>query len=152
MLIGSKFSSPCSETRVIAHVCVHTRDVQMGVLHPQYFQICQKAGQKSAMLQESWPKKLCDLFLFSVIIVGQLVRMPPPYGECPGHINGPHTCKISSTSQKLPVPTSLSTVQSHMPKRSFAVTTTALVTVTFYFHNSGVSYMRHLTYFINKKL
>ena len=35
------------------------RDVPMGAWGrcvPQYFQICKKVGQKSAMLQESWPQ------------------------------------------------------------------------------------------------
>ena len=36
------------------------RDVPMGawgrLTRPQYFQICKKVGQKSAMLQDSWPQ------------------------------------------------------------------------------------------------
>ena len=43
----------------------------------------------------------------------------------------PHTCRIPSTSRKLPVPALLSTVQSHMPNRNFSVATATLVTVTF---------------------
>ena len=52
----------------------------------------------------------------------------------------PHTCRILNTSEKLPLPTSLSTVQSHMPNRSFAVATATLMTVTFCFHDSALSY------------
>ena len=50
----------------------------------------------------------------------------------------PHTCQIPCTSEKSPVPTSLSTLQSHMPNRSFIVATATLVTVTFCFQNSAV--------------
>ena len=50
-----------------------------------------------------------------------------------------HTCKISSTNQKSPVPASLSSVQSYMPNRNFIVATATLVTVTFRFHNSSLS-------------
>ena len=50
------------------------------------------------------------------------------------------TCKTPSTSEKSPVPTSLSTMQSHMQSRSFVVTTAKLVTVTFCFHNSALSF------------
>ena len=42
-------------------------------------------------------------------------------------------CKIPSTSEKLPVPKSLSTVQSRMPNRSLVVANAILVTVTFVF-------------------
>ena len=37
------------------------------------------------------------------------------------------------------VPTSLSTMQSHMPNRSFVVSTATLATVTFHFQNSALS-------------
>ena len=40
-----------------------------------YFQIARMLV-KSAMLQESWPQYLCELFL--VTIVGQLVKTPSP--------------------------------------------------------------------------
>ena len=50
-----------------------------------------------------------------------------------------HTCKISSTNQKSPVPASLSSVQSYMPNRNFVVATATLVAVTFCFHNSSLS-------------
>ena len=49
------------------------------------------------------------------------------------------TCKIPSTIEKLPVSTSLSTVQSNMPNRSFIVENATLVTATFCFHNSALS-------------
>ena len=66
-----------------------------------------------------------------------------------------HTCRIPIMSEKSPVPTSLSTVQSHMPNRNFFVPTATLVTVMFSFHGSGLScfiLMRHLARFSNKKL
>ena len=44
-----------------------------------------------------------------------------------------------STSEKSPLPTSLSSVQSHVPSRNFAVATARLVTVTVCFHNSALS-------------
>ena len=47
-----------------------------------------------------------------------------------------HSCKIRRTSENSPVPTSLSTVQSHIPNRKFAAATAALVTVSFRFQNS----------------
>ena len=47
--------------------------------------------------------------------------------------------KPPSTSEKLPVPTSLSTVKSHMPNGNFFVATATLVTVTFCCHNSTLS-------------
>ena len=50
-----------------------------------------------------------------------------------------HTCKIPGTSEKSPVPTSLATMQSHMPNKNFAVATATLVTVTFCCHNSALS-------------
>ena len=46
--------------------------------------------------------------------------------------------KPPSTSEKLPVPTSLSTVKSHMPNGNFVATAT-LVTATFCCHNSTLS-------------
>ena len=49
------------------------------------------------------------------------------------------TCKIPNTSEKSPVPTSLSTVQSQMPNRNFVVAAATLVTVTLCFHNFALS-------------
>ena len=51
----------------------------------------------------------------------------------------PYTYKIPRTSEKSPVPTSLLTVQLHMPNRNFVVATNTQVTVTFCFHNSALS-------------
>ena len=51
----------------------------------------------------------------------------------------PHKCQIPSTSEKLPVPTSPSSMPSNMPDRNFVVATAAEVTVTFFFHNSTSS-------------
>ena len=51
----------------------------------------------------------------------------------------PHTCKIPSTSEKLPVPKSILTAQSHMPKRSFVVATATLATANSCFQNSALS-------------
>ena len=42
------------------------------------------------------------------------------------------------TCEKSPVPSSLSTVQSHMPNRNFVVSTATLTTVTFYIHSSAL--------------
>ena len=52
----------------------------------------------------------------------------------------PQTCKIPRTSEKSPVPTSLLTVQLHTPNRNYVVATAILVTVTFCFHNSALSW------------
>ena len=49
------------------------------------------------------------------------------------------TCKIPSANEIPPGPTSLSTVQLHMPNGNFFVPTATLVTVTFCFHNSALS-------------
>ena len=51
----------------------------------------------------------------------------------------PPMWKILSMSDKSPMRTLLSTVQSHMPNRNFVVATAALVTVTFCFYDSGLS-------------
>ena len=51
----------------------------------------------------------------------------------------PHVCKIPSTSEKSPLPTSLSTVQSHMRSWDFFVAAATLVTVTFCFHSYALS-------------
>ena len=58
-----------------------------------------------------------------------------------------HMCKISSTSEKSPVPKSLSTMQSHLPNRNFVVATELLVTSLFCFHNYALCQMRHLECF-----
>ena len=42
-------------------------------------------------------------------------------------------------SEKSPVPTSLSTAQSHMQNRNYVVATATQVTVTFCLHNSALS-------------
>ena len=47
-----------------------------------------------------------------------------------------HTCEIPSTSEKSPLSTSLSTVQSHSPDRTFVVVTVTLATVTICFNSS----------------
>ena len=49
-----------------------------------------------------------------------------------------HTCEVPSTIKKPTASTSLSSVQSHVPQRDFAVATATLVTVNFCFHNSGL--------------
>ena len=51
----------------------------------------------------------------------------------------PHTCKIPSMSEKLPVPATILTVQSHIPNRNFVVTIATLVNVNFCFHNTALS-------------
>ena len=51
----------------------------------------------------------------------------------------PHPCKIPRTREKSPVPTSLLTVQSHMPNRNHVVATATPVTITSCFHNSALS-------------
>ena len=50
-----------------------------------------------------------------------------------------NTCKIPSTSGKLPMSTSMLTVQSHIPHRNSAVAATTLATVTFCLHSSALS-------------
>ena len=50
-----------------------------------------------------------------------------------------HSCTVPRTSEKLPVPQSVSTVRSCMPNRKFIVATAALMTVTFCFKNSAIS-------------
>ena len=47
--------------------------------------------------------------------------------------------KIPSTNEELPVPISLSAVQSHMPNTNFVVVTATLVIVTFRFYSSAFS-------------
>ena len=32
---------------------------------PYYFQVCKKAGQKSAMLQENWHSIFCEIFVYN---------------------------------------------------------------------------------------
>ena len=49
------------------------------------------------------------------------------------------THEITCTSEKSPVPTTLSPMQLHMPNRNFVVATATLVTVTLFFHNSALS-------------
>ena len=61
-----------------------------------------------------------------------------------------HKCQIPSTSEKLPVPTSPSSMPSNMPDRNFVVATAAEVTVTFFFHNSTSSCF-FLYIYINKE-
>ena len=61
-----------------------------------------------------------------------------PRDSCDHTFGYPNMCKITSTSEKLLVPTSLSTVQAHMPNRNYVVTAT-LMTVTFCFHNAALS-------------
>ena len=51
---------------------------------------------------------------------------------------GPHACEIPGMSKKSPVPTSLSTVQLHMPNKDFVIATAILVTVTFYSYSSAL--------------
>ena len=51
----------------------------------------------------------------------------------------PHTCKVPSICEHLPVPASLSAIQLHMPERSFVVAPAMLVTATFCFHDSALS-------------
>ena len=49
------------------------------------------------------------------------------------------TCaKFLSTSEQLPIPTSLSTMQSHMPNNNFVVATATLFAVGVCFHNSAL--------------
>ena len=51
----------------------------------------------------------------------------------------PHTCKIPSISKKLPIPTSLLSVQLQVPNRNFFVPTQTSLTITFCFHNYALS-------------
>ena len=48
---------------------VHSRDVPTGgcgqCRAPQYLQICEKVGQKAAMLEEIWPQYFLGPFVFS---------------------------------------------------------------------------------------
>ena len=52
--------------------------------------------------------------------------------------------QIPSLSKKSHVPTSLSTVQSHVPHRNFVVATATLVAVSFCFHNITLSCFYYL--------
>ena len=78
---------------------------------------------------QCYSKDMCIAYLLQSV----------PGDMCDRTFTYPQTCKIPSTSEKSPMPTSLSTVQSHMPNRNFVVTTATLVTVTFCFHNSALS-------------
>ena len=60
-------------------------------------------------------------------------------GTCDRTCAYPRKHKIPSTSEKLPVPTSLSTVQLHTPKKNFIVATATLVNAIFCLHNSALS-------------
>ena len=62
-----------------------------------------------------------------------------PYDTCDRTYACPNTCKIPYTSEISPLPTSLSTVQSHMPNRNFVVPIVKPVTVPFCFHTSALS-------------
>ena len=62
------------------------------------------------------------------------------HGETCYHTRScPHTSKIHSRSENSPVPTSLLTLQSHIPNSNFIVATAKLVIFTFSFHNSVLS-------------
>ena len=50
-----------------------------------------------------------------------------------------YACRIPCTKEKSPVPASFSTVQLHMPNRTFVVTTEPLVAITVRFQNSALS-------------
>ena len=62
-----------------------------------------------------------------------------PGGKCDCTCACPHTCKIPCTSENSPIPTSLLTVQSHMPNRNDVVATATQVTVTFCFQKYVLS-------------
>ena len=60
---------------------------------PQYCQSCKKVGQKSAMLQESWPQYLLGNFSrFLATIVGQLGNRPEQ--KVPRYITGLSVYKV----------------------------------------------------------
>ena len=58
-------------------VCPHQGCADGGITPPIFSKLPEGWSKVSHAAREL-AKKLCDLFLFSVIIVGQLVRMPPP--------------------------------------------------------------------------
>ena len=58
---------------------------------------------------------------------------------CDRTCSRPRTCKISSSSEKSPMPTSLSTIQLHMPNRNFFGATATLVTVNFCCHSRALT-------------
>ena len=69
-----------------------------------------------------------------------LLAVQPIQGDTCDHIRTyPSTCNIPSMSIKLPVPTSLSTLQSHIPNRNIVIATTTVLTGTICFHNSALS-------------
>ena len=80
-------------------------------------------------------------FTIVMALIIKLQCQSMPGDACDHTLACPRTCKIPSTSDKLPVPTSLSTVQWHMPNGNFVVATATLVTVTFCFHNFALSYL-----------
>ena len=63
LMIGNHVYASCFH---VSSKFVYTgmADRGVGTSPPQYFQICKKAGQKSAMLQESWPKYFLRLLFF----------------------------------------------------------------------------------------
>ena len=78
-----------------------------------------------------------------------------PGDMCDRTCGYPHTCKIPGTSEKSPIPTSRSTVQSHMPYRTslsqlqhYLLSPFAFITLLY----PVFSYKRHLNCFSSKKL
>ena len=71
---------------------------------------------------------------------------------CDSSCKCPYTCKDPSTSKKSPVPTFLSTVQSHVPNTDFIVANATRVTITLCFHSSVLSKIRNLSCFSKMKL
>ena len=62
-----------------------------------------------------------------------------PKDICNQTCTSPYMCKIPSISEKSLLPTSLSTMQSHMPNGDHIVVIATLVTATFCFLNSALS-------------
>ena len=83
-----------------------------------------------------------------------LVAISGKFKKLEAHSPCPETRAIASarvrkqTTSPAPVPTSLSTVRSHMPNRNFVVTTATLVT-QFFCHNSALlSFILNETFYM----
>ena len=73
--------------------------------------------------------------LVHALFVKRISKQSMPGDTCDSTCTCPYMWKTPSTSEKLPVPTSLSTVQFHLPNTTIIVVTAPLVTIRFCFHN-----------------
>ena len=85
---------------------------------------------KASRTKRAWKLKTSQTTPFWIFCDSQIHLWIQP---CPETHICPNKCRIPSASKTSPVPTSLATVQSHMPNINFVVTSVTLVTLTFPF-------------------